>query len=107
MGGRCDEAGAWPGEVGAAAGAQMQAGFLRRREMGIAGDDEGNVSGPAEFGDGAGQGRVLGLAEDDAAEICRQCGDGGERIGQALAVRKQPEDGQARFAPLLYRAGPA
>ncbi len=92
-----------------AAAAQMQAGAECGRQAGVAGDDQRDFSGAAEGRDLGGKLPASGdlvVAEDDAGERIWQCGDGRERVGQALCVREQPE--HRIFSPpaLLYRTRP-
>ncbi len=97
--------GSWP-----AAAAQMQAGADCGGEAGIAGNDQGDFSGAAEYGDLGGEGLAAGdpvVTEDNAAKAFRQGGDGGQRVGQALRVGEQPEHRQFAAAALLYRASPS
>ena len=76
------------------AAADVQTGAEGGGQAGIAGDNQGEPTRPAQAGKVAAKrlpSRSIVMAQDDAGESLRQAGDGGPRIRQTGFVRKEPE----------------
>ena len=83
---------AWP-----APAAQVHTGMKFRSQAWFSGDHQREPSRPAEPRQIASQSlavRLAIVAQNDAAQSARQCGDGGARVGQPPSIGEQPQHGK-------------